>query len=185
MNRHPQRRGRRYVGVAGATIALIAALGLLTACGSSSDGDEGAAAAEQAAPAANDEERALLAFAECMRDNGVPNFPDPVVNADGTYSFPRPQGVQMSAVQDTFKECRSLLPEGFQTPGQGADPEQQDALLEFARCMREQGVDVPDPTATGGIHGMFANLDAQSPTVQAAIQQCQQYLAGVFGHGGG
>ena len=184
MNRD-QRGRRQYFRVFGAAVVLIAALALLTACGSSSSADEDAAAAEQAAPAANEEERALLAFAQCMRDKGVLNFPDPVVNVDGTYSFPRPQGVQMPEVQETFEQCRSLLPEGFQTPGQGADPEQQDALLEFARCMREQGVDVPDPTAAGGIHAMFAKLDPQSPTVQAAIQQCQEYLGAAFGHGGG
>ena len=185
MNREQHGR-RHYLRVFGAAVALIAALGLLTACGSSSSGgDDDDAGADRATPAANTEEQALLRFAQCMRDKGVPNFPDPVVNADGTYSFPRPQGVQMSEVQETFEECRSLLPRDFQTPGQGADPEQQDALLEFASCMREQGVDVPDPTATGGIHGMFAGLDAESPRVQAAIQQCQEYLGAAFGHGGG
>ncbi len=182
MNRH-QRRQPRYFRTLVAALALIAGLGLLTACGSSATGEDNAAAAEPA-PAANDDERALLTFAQCMRANGAPDFPDPVVQADGTYSFPRPDGLDMAALQATFEQCRSLLPEGFQTPGQGADPEQQDALLEFARCMREQGVDVPDPTADG-IHGMFAKLDPESPTVKAAIGQCQQYLAGAFGHGGG
>ena len=37
---------------------------------------------EDAAGDVSDEE-ALLAFAQCMRDNGVENFEDPVVDADG------------------------------------------------------------------------------------------------------
>jgi hypothetical protein len=50
----------------------------------------------------------------------------------------------------------------------------QEAALEFARCMREHGVDVPDPTANGGI-----DLNARpgdSAKVEKAQQACQPIL---------
>jgi Pectinacetylesterase len=51
---------------------------------------------------------ALLVFAKCMRDNGVPNFPDPVddgINLDGTGLDPN-----MPEFQAAEKACESVLP---------------------------------------------------------------------------
>ena len=50
-----------------------------------------------------------------------------------------------------------------------------DASLEFSQCMREQGVDFPDPTP--GEFGFFAFRDADvdwtSDEVQSAFEVCQ------------
>ena len=72
-------------------MAFAALAVLASACGgASSDGvatlDEASVALvediEDAASGISDEE-ALLAFSQCMRENGVENFQDPVVDADG------------------------------------------------------------------------------------------------------
>ena len=60
-----------------------------------------------------DEER-LLAFAECMRENGV-DFPDPVVEADGTVTFGfRPGEIgrdpDLPAAQDACGGCWRASP---------------------------------------------------------------------------
>lgn len=59
----------------------------------------------------------------------------------------------------------------------------QQALLDYAQCMREQGVDMPDPRfgADGRpvFGSLFAGLDTSSPEYQAAYQSCSQYLQGV------
>ena len=104
------------------------------------------------------DEESLLAFAECMRENGV-DFPDPVVEADGTVTFGfRPGGgggglqalreigqdPDLPAARDT---CSGMLEGRAFGPGQGDFDliELQDRLLEFAQCMRDNGVDMPDP----------------------------------------
>src|SRR5688572_26165200 len=62
-----------------------------------------------ASPASNlDPNEALLAFAQCMRDNGVPDFPDPVddgINLGGT-------GIDRNSpgFKDAEKACETLLP---------------------------------------------------------------------------
>ena len=56
-----------------------------------------------------------------------------------------------------------------------SDVEAIDALLELARCMREQGFDIPDPDpVTGG----FGELDKNSPEFTEAFEQCGTALGG-------
>src|SRR5262245_7082251 len=55
----------------------------------------------------------------------------------------------------------------------GEDPE--DAALAFVRCMREHGVDMPDPSAGGGIRltlhpGSKAKADAAQKACQPLLQ---------------
>jgi hypothetical protein len=51
----------------------------------------------------------------------------------------------------------------------------QEHLLKFAQCMREHGVDVPDPAAGQG-GGIRLPAGADPKKVQDAQQQCKQYL---------
>jgi hypothetical protein len=74
----------RSILVLAAALAAAAILSV-TACGSSGSNDSDSAA--------SDTEQAALDFAQCMRDNGVPTFPDPVAKPDGSFGFDRPQGV--------------------------------------------------------------------------------------------
>lgn len=144
-----------------------------------------------------DEER-LLAFAECMRENGV-DFPDPVVEADGTVTFGfRPggggDGIQrlreigrdpdLPAARDA---CAGMLEGLAFGPGQGGfdSVELQDSLLEFAQCMRDNGVDIGDPDMSAfrpGANdddqpaGPFGPIDINDPDVAPAFEACQQRL---------
>ena len=139
-----------------------------------------------------DEER-LLAFAECMRENGV-DFPDPVVEADGTVTFGfRPGGgggglqtgrdADLPAARDA---CSGMLEGLAFGPGQGGFDliELQDTLLEFAQCMRDNGVDMGDPdlsrfgpgTDDDQSGGPFGVMDLDDPDFAAAFAVCQQQL---------
>ena len=86
-------------------------------------------------------------FAECMRKNGVREFPDP--DASGTLTI---DGVANGSSLDTssaaftqaIAACKDLQPPGF--TGVKRSPEQQKAALKFAQCIRDNGVkDFPDP----------------------------------------
>ena len=90
-------------------------------------------------------------FAECMRNNGVSAFPDP--NASGELTI---DGVANGSSVDTssalfeqaLSACKDLEPPGF--TGTKVTPQQRTARLEFAQCMRDNGVtDFPDPTPNG------------------------------------
>ena len=64
------------------------------------------------------------------------------------------------------------------------DPEMQDKMLEFAQCMRDNGVDFPDPDVSGGGGriqiGGPGGIDPSSKDFQAAQEACQSIL-GEFG----
>jgi hypothetical protein len=155
-------------------LAAAAVLLWVTACGSSGSGSSRAAASGP--------ERAALDFAQCMRDNGVPTFPDPVAKADGSFGFQRPQGVSASALDDALKSCQSEAQAlGIDSGSEGGGAEAQDALLKLSRCMRENGLpEFPDPKpnidALSGLHDLFSDYDLKSPRVAKAVNACQPVL---------
>ncbi|MEM9466618.1 MAG: hypothetical protein AAGA90_14695 [Actinomycetota bacterium] len=138
---------------------------------------------------ATDEDLAL-AFAECMRDEGV-DFPDPTVAADGSVSLIPPGGAAAlgfdpddPAVSDAGDVCGPLL-EGasFLPTGDDDLTELEDNLLAFAECLRDQGIDVDDPSLGNGFSpdAIFGgSFDPNDPANADAIAECQ----GVFGPGG-
>ena len=138
---------------------------------------------------ATDEELAL-AFASCMRDEGI-DFPDPTVAADGSVSLIPPGGAANlnfnpndPAVRAAGEVCSPLLEGASCLPtGDGNLTEVRDNLLAFAECLREQGVDVDDPTFGNGFtaEAIFGgSFDPEDPANADAIAECQ----GVFGAGG-
>jgi hypothetical protein len=134
--------------------------------------------------ASSGSEQAMLEFAQCMRDNGVPTFPDPVAQPDGSFSFPRPENVPSGAMDDAIGSCQAeLRATGLRIPGSDTqDPEVEDAILDFSRCMRDNGVpEFPDPQPGGGFHGLFEGIDQDSPRVQQAIDRCRSILNRIFG----
>jgi hypothetical protein len=86
-------------------------------------------------------------FAECMRANGVKNFPDPSASGDFAIdTVANRSGVDTSSAVFTQARiaCKDLEPSGF--TGKGRTAEQQQAALKFAQCIRDNGVkDFPDP----------------------------------------
>ena len=80
-------------------------------------------------------------FSECMRSNGVGDFPDP--NASGAFpSF----GISVTPAVWTkaVAACKALQPPGSLSAK--LSPRQLSAARKFAQCIREHGVpDFPDP----------------------------------------
>ncbi len=198
---------------------LIGLLLVLGACGSgnaeaegvaSLDGQSsnGVAADDQAGQAAEDaeteteltQEEALLAFAQCMRENGV-DMEDPTVDADGNLVFGRFGGQEPGQVSDEDRDTLGAAREACSAEFEGAalgfrEVDQtalQDNLLAFAQCMRDNGyeeMEDPDFTALGpgaggeGGGGPFGDIDPSDPKFQAAQDECSYIVAG-FGPGDG
>ncbi|MFG3341623.1 hypothetical protein [Glycomyces sp. NPDC048151] len=166
------------------TIALLLGLLALSAAACSDDdggggvADVGGTATETASEDGGEEldgfEEAL-AYSACMRENGVPDFPDPEQDGEGV-RLGLPQGIDPESEEFKAAEeaCEDLQP----GPEEGAtiDPEIYEALLDYAACMRENGVpDFPDPQPNGGImmNGDMG-FDPESEEFQAADEACAE-----------
>jgi hypothetical protein len=186
--------------------ALIAVLILVAACSGGSttpsvasldDGSTETTATTVAGASQADQEQAALEFAQCMRDHGV-DMPDPTVDGDGNIRMTPPDFGEdgppegfMETARAAAEACGELL-EGI---GFGFSPEDQaeleDQLLEFTSCMRDHGIDMPDPNFNGtpGEGGGFiGRIDPNDPDFQAAFEECRGAFEGgglvPFGGGG-
>jgi hypothetical protein len=160
MNTRPRRRRRRFVTAAA---TLLCSLVLVAACGSSSHGTGGAAGRQQA-----------LDFAQCMRDNGVPDFPDP--DASGQFRGLGHEQQNNPKFQAAQEACRALAP-GGEHENLG-DPAFVKAMRQFSKCMRNNGLpDFPDPDASGRLRGP-GHEQQSNPRYRAAFEACRQKLPG-------
>jgi hypothetical protein len=129
-------------------------------------------AAASASAAAGDPADNGRKFAACMRENGV-DLPDP---EPGTHPMSAPLKVdksEMKKFQETMEKCRAFM------PGKGRaqlDPQQQEAVRAFAKCLRENGIDMPDPDPNGGFGGKLPKIDQNSPTFKKAMQACRSKI---------
>lgn len=118
-------------------------------------------------------------YSQCMRENGVPSFPDPV---DGRLQVQFRKGTDMDPDSDTFKKaqeaCKALQPAGAQQ--QGGNAEQQAQMLKWVACMRQNGVpNMPDPQADGRmLIQQGSGVDMNSPTFKDAQTKCRDLQPG-------
>jgi len=121
-------------------------------------------------------------FAECMRANGVGAFPDPDASGaltSGAVATSSSLDTNSAAFKQAVSACKDLEPSGL-TGHQRSSKEQEDAL-EFAQCMRENGVrDFPDPVNGERLVDM-RRIRSQIPSsgapggmsiLHAAMQKC-------------
>lgn len=162
-------------------LVLGAVLLALAGCGTAADDGDGVATAggpgsSTAAAEERDEKQAVLEYSDCMRDNGIPDFPDPKIGDNGEARLSLPEGLDKTTVDAADKKCKHLLPGGGRpTP---PDPEMVAKTREYAKCMRENGFPkFPDPGPDGGIAIEGGpGLDPASPEFQAAEEKCRTHL---------
>jgi len=125
------------------------------------------------------QEQQLLAFAECMRSNGVPNFPDP--GSSGGFRVPAGANPSSPAFKSAQAKCAKLMGGGF---GEGPPPSARTVAhyLKVAQCMRAHGIsDFPDPrtsmpsTPTPGA-GVIADREGVILVIPEAAQQSPVYV---------
>jgi hypothetical protein len=139
----------------GTTIA-DASSGDSGATGDASAGDDSSESdSSRDEPDEADIQEAALEFAKCMREHGI-DMPDPVfdgegagpgggvmIQAGGPGESIDPQ--EMDAANEACQPIMEAVRGAFEPP----DPEELERMkaeaLEFSQCMREHGVDMPDP----------------------------------------
>jgi hypothetical protein len=164
------------------TLAAVALLALISAgCSNptATTGAAGAAGRGTGSSATNLDQ--AVKFAQCMRANGVSDFPDPdssgQLTIDGVVN-----GSSLNPNTPTFQQalnaCKELEPPGFM--GTTRTAQQQQAALRFAQCMRDNGVpDFPDPSPNGPL--IDVNGAHSIPGFQAAQSKCGAMYAGQLG----
>ena len=184
---HKPGHGRRVWRVALTASVLLAIVLLATACSSGSAGAGVAGQGASSTPTASgglsrsSKQEALVAFSACMRENGVPNFPDPVMSGNGAkLLFGSESGIDTNApaFENAMRTCQPLLPNG----GESTPQEQAARLgeaLDYASCMRAHGVsNFPDPKASGdggiewGELGPRVGIDPDSPQLRHGRRAC-------------
>jgi hypothetical protein len=127
-----------------------------------------------------------LAYSQCIRTHGTPNFPDPIPTPSGGYGY-RTTGVnpQSASFQSAQEACKSLAPQWW-TAGPQLSPAQQQQWLEWAKCIRTNGVpDFADPTFSGGeVHITDGGATGISPPMQSAMNACKSQMPSSGGVGG-
>jgi hypothetical protein len=157
------------------TTAVAAAL-LAAGCSSSPSSTTPASA-----PSAGSTVAQAVAYTQCMRSHGVPEYPDP----DSSGQLQKIGSGQQVGVSDAqfntaTNACESLWP--YQ--GLTAAQQQQELadMVKFAQCMRSHGVPtLPDPVATDGqvkfvISVSKTGINPESPQIQAKLQECLHVL---------
>jgi hypothetical protein len=184
-----------------AALSMVAVISAGCSNGSSGNGNTGNSNSDGTESAANtgngnsggqenatNREKAVK-FAQCMRDNGVSEFPDPDASGELTIDGVV-NGSSLDSSTPAWTEaitaCRDLQPPGF--TGHKRSAGAQEAALKFAQCMRDNGVkDFPDPTEDGPLIDTTqipsaAGRGARSiPGFQAAQEKCRDLARNALG----
>ncbi|MFI6601918.1 hypothetical protein ACIBHX_37205 [Nonomuraea sp. NPDC050536] len=129
--------------------------------------------ATPSATAGVDPEEQGRKFAKCMREHGV-DVPDPEPGKGVQFA------VKADGDKDKFKQamdaCRSFAP--FKDRAQ-MTPEDLDKMRNFAKCMREHGVDMPDPDPSGNMvmtKKKDTRFDPDNPAFKQALETCRSQM---------
>ncbi len=161
-----------------AALSACAAALTLAACGGS---DPSPADAQAKA------EQAQLKFARCMRSHGV-EMPDPKPGTGDGPSLsriggPGKQDISPQVFERADAACRKYMEAAAPKMSPAQQAELRDQALRFAHCMRQHGIDMPDPEVSGGGvrikirggRGSSGAINPESPAFRDAQEACKAF----------
>jgi hypothetical protein len=133
-------------------VVLAGLFALVTACAGDPEGGDGVASmsdggtSSSAAPADDEPDiDKMREYASCMKKHGIEvEVSEPESGGKGGGMGISVDGADKEKVEKADKECKKLLPNGGEPPKPSA--EDLDRARKMAQCLREHGLDVPDPT---------------------------------------
>ena len=182
-----------WARVASLVLAAVAVTLALSACGGDGEGDARGGVASlgdssssggkrsQTLKGSQDRREAALRFAKCMREHGI-DHPDP--DERGLFRIEPDQGFdpRSAKFREAAAACEKYL--GAMGPPPELNEEDrgqlQEQMLAFAKCMRGQGIDMPDPQfrEEGGAFTFEVGpngVDPSDPKYRDAEQACRKY----------
>lgn len=165
-----------------ATIPL-AALGLTAALALAGCGGSGNAASGGGGGGSSDSGKSqdqMVKYAQCLRKHGI-DVQDPKPGQKGIRITARNRSggngramVPTSKMTKAQKACRRYVPDKVKAANN--DPKFKDQMVKFAKCMREHGIDMPDPSSGGGIK--MKRKEGDGPQFKKAMKACQDKMPG-------
>jgi hypothetical protein len=97
----------------------------------------------------------------------------------------RPEGVSQAQFEAALKKCGGgKRPQG--SAGALNSASARAGLVKYAACLRQNGINVPEPNTTGnGPVFSTKGIDTSSSKFKTAQSKCQSDLKGAFPRGGG
>ncbi|MFI1712569.1 hypothetical protein [Streptomyces litmocidini] len=156
---------RRIIRTAAPSLAAALAL-FATACSGSAAGGDDRGANEEG-------KKADQAFEhrKCLREQGL-DVPEPKPGENGVGLTISGDGMSKEKMEKAFKACASKAGGA----GLGKEPTQadKDKALAYAKCMRENGFDMPDPKFDGGAQqALPMPQGAQKEKFEKAAKACE------------
>jgi len=163
--------------------AMFVLIPLAVACGGSSGRGVASIDSTSTASEGSSEGSSLVSYSNCMREHGLPTFPDVGLSdleLTESEKLARLQAAGINPDSPQFEAasegCDVYLPGEEEEEAGSVDLE---ALLAFARCMRDNGItNFPDPNLEGGISLDRNVIDVDSPQFVAAHEACEHNLPG-------
>ncbi|MGC5566896.1 hypothetical protein ACPYPG_29100 [Streptomyces sp. FR-108] len=161
-------KGRSLANVA----ACVVVLGLFgTAC-SDGAGDDKAKDSLAGDSGKTDEDKAVE-YRKCLRDNGL-KVPEPDPKKGGMQKGLTITESEKGKAEKAFKACKDKAPNGGRP--QEVSQADKDNALKFAKCMRDNGVNMPDPQFNkgGASRAMpMPKTDADKKKFEKALKACE------------
>jgi hypothetical protein len=131
---------------------------------------------------------AAYRYSACMRTHGVTNFQDPHVSQNGNQVkvaiHVDPQITGSPAFKSAQQACAHILPGVGNGPTQAQIRAHGDAILAFAKCMRQHGFPrFPDPNSQGQLPPSAlakAGINLQQPAIKPAADACVSVTHGII-----
>jgi hypothetical protein len=194
MSTYPKHPKRHPIRAMVAVSMLSACIGL-AACGSSGSGSSSASKSTSTSKQGGPGSSQFAALRSCLQKQGItlPSVPSgarPQPGGQGAGSggrpggFQLPKGVSQAAYQAALKKCGGG---NIARGGAGGfnSASARKALVKYAACLRENGVNVPAPNTSGkGPVFNTKGIDTSSTKFKAAQSKCQSDIKGAFAGGG-
>jgi hypothetical protein len=125
-----------------------------------------------------------VAYAKCMRDNGVAGFPDPDKNGQIRLD-PNTVDQESAEYQKAQEACKQYVGSAAKVRDDPGSQWTIENKLKYAKCMRDNGLaNFPDPDKNGQLV-LPRSFDPESAQFKAAENACQQYKPQNMPQGGG
>ncbi|GGT74473.1 hypothetical protein GCM10010177_35570 [Actinomadura citrea] len=169
------------------TISAIALVLTVGTAGCAGHDDPKVATAGSGAPKAGEGATAggpdsELKYSQCMREQGLPWFPDP--GPDGSLGVRVPSGTDENKLAKAQEACKAYAPGANQNGKISADD--LNKIRRMSQCIRDRGFPkYPDPDPKGGIRVDQRTLGVEpgDPAFQKAMKECRKYLPPRKGEG--
>jgi hypothetical protein len=160
----------------------------LAGCGSGGGGSgvatvNGGSAATTSGASDSSEDQGIQ-LARCLREHGIDaKDPDP---STGLRSMLEGVQVDQGKLRTAMQSCQRFLSGAAgQNAGRISEADKQ-KMLDYTRCLRQQGIDIGDPDPQTGVPSDVRKLlNPNDPKLRAAETACQRYAPKALQGGGG